>query len=117
MRGEKESLGEPGRLAIGSSPHARGKASAMSRVGWMNRIIPACAGKSADLYDLRFESQDHPRMRGEKCISATSLQNLSGSSPHARGKVNRFRSRITCNRIIPACAGKSQIVAGEWNDM
>ena len=45
MRGEKEGGVMPGTHAIGSSPHARGKALDVALYSSSVRIIPACAGK------------------------------------------------------------------------
>ena len=46
-------------------------------------------------------------MRGEKPSSFMIIAVLSGSSPHARGKVSGFYHLLHLVRIIPACAGKS----------
>ena len=46
-------------------------------------------------------------MRGEKCYRIGSTLSGIGSSPHARGKVTVRIFDSICDRIIPACAGKS----------
>ena len=112
MRGEKGFESPPPGLGSGSSPHARGKASALKLDSCSIRIIPACAGKSAGLSSQNLHSQDHPRMCGEKQVSRFIHINDKGSSPHVRGKVFRsFPDRVSF-RIIPACAGKRLAGAG-----
>ena len=45
-------------------------------------------------------------MRGEKEVSQIRTSEVKGSSPHARGKVNKQVILRKFIRIIPACAGK-----------
>ena len=47
-------------------------------------------------------------MRGEKVIAEALEKGLSGSPPHARGKVKKGSTGETVKRITPACAGKSR---------
>ena len=47
MRGEKYHRNRKPQGDIGSSPHARGKAGRHTAFRRCTRIIPACAGKSA----------------------------------------------------------------------
>ena len=77
----------------------------------LQRITPACAGKSHSPAVFGVLSQDHPRMRGEKfCAVSYSLFD-KGSPPHARGKVQHTSQRHNGGRITPACAGKSPFVS------
>jgi len=46
-------------------------------------------------------------MRGEKLQVRKAKANITGSSPHARGKVFEIGTFCRHGRIIPACAGKS----------
>ena len=66
MRGEKSRMETRPIPFLGSSPHARGKASRRYAPLLRYRIIPACAGKSLLRNLLPGRTQDHPRMRGEK---------------------------------------------------
>ena len=105
MRGVYTDAGTKGRLARGSSPHARGLLDA----GWEwtrhSRIIPACAGFTPTPGPTAHSPTDHPRMRGvydgPPMITTTS----TGSSPHARGLPPPVRESWEDRRIIPACAG------------
>ena len=105
MRGVYTDAGTKGRLARGSSPHARGLLDA----GWAwtrhSRIIPACAGFTPTPGPTAHSPTDHPRMRGvydgPPMITTTS----TGSSPHARGLPPPVRESWEDRRIIPACAG------------
>ena len=64
MRGVYNMTATKGRLARGSSPHARGLLSGGALLGWKAGIIPACAGFT-EAADLPFrDAGDHPRMRG-----------------------------------------------------
>ena len=51
---------------VGSPPHVRGKETAVVILACIDRITPACAGKSIDGFCDFFDIQDHPRMCGEK---------------------------------------------------
>ena len=51
-------------------------------------------------------------MRGEKYNNRYDIYGDPGSSPHARGKDDFFRSCTEHIRIIPACAGKR---ISKWN--
>ena len=68
MRGEKHKVVINREIAIGSSPHARGKANEENHKLWEFRIIPACAGKRQCEVVIRDKYKDHPRMRGEKAM-------------------------------------------------
>ena len=107
MRGEKHKVVINREIAIGSSPHARGKANEENHKLWEFRIIPACAGKRQCEVVIRDKYKDHPRMRGEKESQESIAKMILGSSPHARGKVCNKIIPSKLNRIIPACAGKS----------
>ena len=72
-----------------------------------------------DFVDGEIVLRDHPRVRGEKAITAIGVDPQTGSPPRARGKgCNRRR----CDRafgITPACAGKSasplRSLGGAWD--
>ena len=90
---------------VGSSPHARGLLSTAMITPTIMRIIPACAGFTRRLSDVRHDNSDHPRMRGVYVGYAIAPLGNRGSSPHARGlppPVSVFDGAVG---IIPACAG------------
>ena len=85
------------RLTIGSSPLARGKATAIWRFRAASRIIPACAGKSQRPQAKAGYQKDHPRLRGEKVDTSQAFFLRRGSSPLARGKV----TQRSCQSYVP----------------
>ena len=52
-------------------------------------------------------SWDHPRMRGEHFSQRVSMDDETGSSPHARGTLLPGQARGRPSGIIPACAGNT----------
>ena len=95
----------------GSSPLARGTRPPIGVVRLARRIIPACAGNTPDSLGLVQQTQDHPRLRGEhRHVQRHIASRGRGSSPLARGTP---RKRGECGlrlRIIPACAGNTQLL-------
>ena len=72
-----------------------------------HRITPAYAGKSF-IHTRHFSlNQDHPRVCGEKSMTAFSSSVISGSPPRMRGKVFVALIVVVSIRITPAYAGKS----------
>ena len=91
----------------GSSPHARGTLR-RPRMRWRRHgIIPACAGNTRLIAGTKGRNKDHPRMRGEHQITNVLLDNLPGSSPHARGTPGKHSIKWSGTGIIPACAGNT----------
>ena len=91
----------------GSSPRVRGKRLSSASDRSQSRLIPACAGKTS----LRGRNSNgrraHPRVCGENCVLTICRVRKRGSSPRVRGKHNSIRSERKPNRLIPACAGKT----------
>ena len=86
MCGEKDKAAEKAQHLRGSPPRVRGKGNE-SAVGLVvQRITPACAGKSCPPQAPTFTRQDHPRVCGEKDKAAEKAQHLRGSPPRVRGK-------------------------------
>ena len=106
MRGEKFFSGIVDSVLGGSPPHARGKEFPMQMSQAVNRITPACAGKSRPVMDGVHSVKDHPRMRGEKSKSLHRFTRGIGSPPHARGKGGFCPCDGPETGITPACAGK-----------
>ena len=108
MRGEKRECRYFPQLTAGSPPHARGKGCCGQRLTRRRGITPACAGKRVVRAFVDCPAGDHPRMRGEKWRTGRPFCMLSGSPPHARGKVVFEIDCISSVGITPACAGKSR---------
>ena len=106
-RGEKQYTVKWSKLALGSPPHTRGKASADIYRLREARITPAHAGKSSALPLKLRDRGDHPRTRGEKRTSDLPEPEPAGSPPHTRGKVMLKTMQSYQGRITPAHAGKS----------
>ena len=73
----------------------------------LKRITPAWAGKRFVFDCIKFKSQDHPRMGGEKIASWTVCNVSMGSPPHGRGKAPALQPWRLSPGITPAWAGKS----------
>ena len=107
MRGEKAIVLHTPSRRMGSPPRARGEAALVtSGAGWWG-ITPACAGRSLRESSTGFCSQDHPRVRGEKCDLQHESAVGRGSPPRARGEVSQGNGRVVGGGITPACAGRS----------
>ena len=107
LRGEKNLLEDNYSREGGSPPLARGKALKVAAHSSFRRITPACAGKSGRRSPTPPDTEDHPRLRGEKQVEADQQRTIQGSPPLARGKVLLHKNNTTNIRITPACAGKS----------
>ena len=104
--GEKEDPTVSHNLDWGSPPRMRGKAVPVAAVAVAAGIIPACAGKRDKTAIFEEWCRDHPRVCGEKFMSAIALWYAVGSPPHVRGKAEPERLRQLSGGITPACAGK-----------
>ena len=69
-------------------------------------ITPAYAGKSHSSHICRHESQDHPRLCGEKHQEIENVSAPLGSPPPMRGKDKDDITAFFEPRITPAYAGK-----------
>ena len=112
MCGEKHNRSYQQGLERGSPPHVRGKGSGGNGPLFDGGITPACAGKRFDQRRQFVESEDHPRMCGEKLASGLSLRRMTGSPPHVRGKASHRGLVWELPGITPACAGKRQSPSG-----
>ena len=92
LRAHPRSRGENDLLVIcligylGSSPLTRGKRSPEAPRRRPVRLIPAHAGKTADLDTPTAQHAAHPRSRGENRMSVAVTLSGLGSSPLTRGK-------------------------------
>ena len=84
----------------------RGKVKIPVVVGYKNRITPAYAGKSVGACFKAGKHEDHPRLCGEKLLSAVTSATTRGSPPPMRGKAAKRPPFVQLMRIPPAYAGK-----------
>ena len=91
----------------GSPPRVRGKLSGTLESIRPRRITPACAGKTERESPLSSYNQDHPRVCGENHKTLEQLRETIGSPPRVRGKLAPTVAGVKCDRITPACAGKT----------
>ena len=104
--GEKPVLSTMLRAASGSPPRMRGEATSIIAICIMERITPACAGRSAQPSEFLMRLPDHPRVCGEKRKAKDSLVRRLGSPPRVRGEDCSGNRGIALRRITPACAGR-----------
>ena len=107
MRGEHSGPLATSGAGRGSSLHARGALCLSARIVEPGGIIPACAGSTRPRGCRSASRWDHPRMRGEHCLSRNLFCRTAGSSPHARGALQTVESGGRSAGIIPACAGST----------
>ena len=91
----------------GSPPPMRGKALRVSLYSFRARITPAYAGKRYRAFFVCRQTQDHPRLCGEKSFLPCFPFCQMGSPPPMRGKDLATLLLDVCTRITPAYAGKS----------
>ena len=89
--GEKAILELRLKLSVGSPPRVRGKAMDSDPTVDMERITPACAGKSVESQQPERDFEDHPRVCGEKLPRRAQSPPQLGSPPRVRGKVLLWR--------------------------
>ena len=104
-RGVYETRTTPLPRPMGSSPLARGLLARLAADKAVVGIIPARAGFTAFPQRTLIEQWDHPRSRGVYKPGFTSLVDVKGSSPLARGLPHRGVIDVTIHGIIPARAG------------
>ncbi|OZG55701.1 hypothetical protein BTIS_1928 [Bifidobacterium tissieri] len=93
----------------GSSPRVRGKRAILHTHTPQFRIIPACAGQTSP-YPFHWGLwSDHPRVCGANLDPVLLAWPVRGSSPRVRGKPGSSPPTADRTRIIPACAGQTDI--------
>ena len=110
-RGENSTGSLPDEGLEGSSPLTRGKRARYRSCTLGARLIPAHAGKTCRLTVTVLSETAHPRSRGENQRSTTFPLPRAGSSPLTRGKLLGVGANGMSWRLIPAHAGKTDIVA------
>ena len=107
-RGENRSAATARMRAVGSSPLTRGKPITTWKRSYLNRLIPAHAGKTGGFRPGRPSGRAHPRSRGENIPRRKPRPRQSGSSPLTRGKHAGYQPEQVAERLIPAHAGKTR---------
>ncbi len=115
--GEKGFPGHPPTRKKGSPPRVRGKDLIQRSLIAPCGITPACAGKSQASPRMFLSTGDHPRACGEKTLFIPNHAPYLGSSPRARGKVERLLIFVHADGITPACAGKRRVFGSgeQWS--
>ena len=87
----------------------RGKPRSLTRPSWTSGLIPACAGKTHQPYQIRRHPRAHPRVCGENQRVRRAGGRHAGSSPRVRGKRSPSETEEALRGLIPACAGKTSV--------
>ena len=102
-------------IVSGSSPRVRGKLDRRGCLRALDRLIPACAGKTGDRPKTKPIRPAHPRVCGENSAVLEQVQHPLGSSPRVRGKRLEDDGFLAVDGLIPACAGKtSSTIPTSW---
>ena len=96
----------------GSSPLTRGKHPPFLTHPRSYRLIPAHAGKTAQVVRLEVFLRAHPRSRGENYVSGSDIAQMPGSSPLTRGKPRRRSSSLTMLPAHPRSRGENAPLLG-----
>ena len=99
-------------LRGGSPPRVRERLQEDRGVSLQVGITPACAGKTAVVFDYDKEPEDHPRVCGKDAFAAIFVAVTAGSPPRVRERLEYTVGNYTFNGITPACAGKTSV----WSD-
>ena len=91
----------------GSSPLTRGKLHGLGAREFLERFIPAHAGKTLGRLRRSFPRRAHPRSRGENWSDVTTPAAPAGSSPLTRGKHQATDLARERPGLIPAHTGKT----------
>ena len=110
-RGEHAPVGGGRGYSRGSSPHARGTHDPADRAPGRRRFIPTRAGNTFGAPHQMHPVAVHPHTRGEHAHSANSRSTVRGSSPHARGTLDRCHAPGFDRRFIPTRAGNTRAPA------
>ena len=109
IRGEHLIIRAHSSCTLGSSPHTRGALFGRVDDDVLAGIIPAYAGSTRGSSRLRPAPRDHPRIRGEHCMTRSRGYRPKGSSPHTRGARQHAEVREHFGGIIPAYAGSTKL--------
>ena len=95
------------KISAGSPPRLREKPFLCLLCIALDRITPACAGKTHSGIGRPFCMKDHPRVCGKNLPPWNTTTHQTGSPPRVREKHMQTYSSPGYNRITPACAGKT----------
>ena len=109
-RGENRACDWGGLDWLGSSPLTRGKPRPRWPAASRMRLIPAHAGKTLRIVWWLALGWAHPRSRGENIPTHRIQLILIGSSPLTRGKREAAYVALDALGLIPAHAGKTQLI-------
>ena len=98
----------------GSSPLARGTLLCVICRLLARRLIPARAGNTEFEGAMQGLGAAHPRSRGEHFLLPGAQFLIAGSSPLARGTLDRPHHRMAAPRLIPARAGNTGYRRARW---
>ena len=102
-------LAHPGLVhGHGSSPLARGTPDAREDGAAHDRFIPARAGNTLGQGNVVSHFTVHPRSRGEHSQTEAQIETRTGSSPLARGTLDKVSGNTKAIRFIPARAGNTR---------
>ena len=103
--GERSRPNSNSNRSFGSSPRVRGTDRPSVGEDDRRRFIPACAGNGRPSISLQRRLTVHPRVCGERLMTAGRWTSPDGSSPRVRGTGSPPRREGSIPRFIPACAG------------
>ena len=106
MCGEKAPFLAGAHIYHGSPPRVRGKDRGVPLRHCYLGITPACAGKRNCIKFFWIDTEDHPRVCGEKKTFVFPVKIDEGSPPRVRGKGGKQHPHSHNAGITPACAGK-----------
>ena len=95
---------------LGSSPLARGTPVRVPPAFVGVGLIPARAGNTGSLAQLVAFQRAHPRSRGEHTLCFSMFASAPGSSPLARGTLQKPKPERNRDGLIPARAGNTHAV-------
>ena len=100
-------MGETQAADDGSSPWARGTHLLAHSVGLMCRFIPVGTGNTSFLIYVKKIKEVHPRGHGEHRGAIEKSEDISGSSPWARGTPITMGASVYASRFIPVGTGNT----------
>ena len=107
--GENTTTGGQSMCTNGSSPRMRGKHPGTPSTRWLDRLIPAHAGKTCRSGSMYYPVGAHPRACGENFLWRGGADGAGGSSPRMRGKRDCLCFLGLDSGLIPAHAGKTMV--------
>ena len=102
---------------MGSSPLARGPRDGASWLKLRHGLIPARAGTTNTSGNRARRGGAHPRSRGDHTRIVTLHALATGSSPLARGPLNRLLHNIDEAGLIPARAGTTSVLNAAFKEL